>query len=403
MTLTRLLFASVHGYVDPASGAAWATRDILELLSAHGVECRAVSTGILSYEREMPLEPVLEALKVPVESIAGAPGGACDFELAGVQVTLVRTASSRIGIAPDPEEARAFLEHAERALDRNRPQVLLTYGGHPANLALMASARRRGIPVAFHLHNFAYEGRGTFGDASAVIVPSEYCRRQYVRRLGLESTAIPSPLMPGRVVAPGREPRYLTFINPQRAKGAAVVARIAAELDVRRPDIPILVVEGRETADALAGVRMDLSELRNLHRVPNTPNPRAIYRITRALLVPSLVRETFGRVAAEAMANGIPVLASDRGALPETLGDAGFLFTIPGRCTPTSEEIPTPREVEPWLATIERLWDDAVWEEVHKARALESARRWAPDLMAGQYLAFFNALTSGSECPHASN
>ena len=38
----------------------------------------------------------------------------------------------------------------------------------------------------------------------------------------------------------------------------------------------------------------------------------------------------------EAKANGIPVLASDRGVLPETLDDAGFVLTIPKRCTRAS-------------------------------------------------------------------
>ena len=30
----RLLFASIHSYLDPASGAALATRELLELLAA---------------------------------------------------------------------------------------------------------------------------------------------------------------------------------------------------------------------------------------------------------------------------------------------------------------------------------------------------------------------------------
>ena len=37
-------------------------------------------------------------------------------------------------------------------------------------------------------------------------------------------------------------------------------------------------------------------------------------------------------VAMEAMLNGIPVLASRRGGLPEVVGDGGFLFDIPDRC-----------------------------------------------------------------------
>ena len=37
----RLLFASIHSYLDPSSGAALATRELLELLAARGWDCRA--------------------------------------------------------------------------------------------------------------------------------------------------------------------------------------------------------------------------------------------------------------------------------------------------------------------------------------------------------------------------
>ncbi|SIO58948.1 Glycosyltransferase involved in cell wall bisynthesis [Singulisphaera sp. GP187] len=399
MSLRRLLFASCHSYIDPSSGAAWATRDVLELLAARGVECRAISTGVLSYERETALAPMLKALEVPIRQFAvpmdnGVAVDACSFELGRVGVTLVRTASSRIERAPDRMESHAFLKHFERTLDEFKPQALLTYGGHSANLALMAQARQRGVPVVFHLHNLAYDVGPTFANVTALIVPSEYARRHYARRLGRESVAIPSPLIPARTVAIDRDPRYVTFINPQAAKGAAVFARIAAELSLRRPEIPFLVVEGRRSADGLAEVKLDLSALRNLNRLPNVSDPRAIYRLTRILLAPSLVRETFGRVASEAMANGIPVLASDRGSLPETLGDAGFVLTIPERCTPTSDAVPTAHEVAPWVATIERLWDDPEWEATHQERARVEARRWDPDFLANQYLSFFTSHVS---------
>jgi hypothetical protein len=42
-------------------------------------------------------------------------------------------------------------------------------------------------------------------------------------------------------------------------------------------------------------------------------------------------REASSRVPIAAMANGIPVRASDGGALPETLGDAGFICAISER------------------------------------------------------------------------
>jgi len=172
-----------------------------------------------------------------------------------------------------------------------------------------------------------------------------------------------------------------------------VFARIAAELDRRRPDIPLLVVEGRGRANGLADAGLDLSGLRNLSRMTNTPDPRAICRVGRAVLMPSLWRESFGRVAAEALANGLPVLASDRGALPETLGDAGFLFTLPVRCTPGGGAVPTAREVAPWVATVERLWDDPAWETEQGKRSTEEGGRWDDTAIVCRYETFFGSLT----------
>ena len=78
------------------------------------------------------------------------------------------------------------------------------------------------------------------------------------------------------------------------------------------------------------------------------------------------------------------MLASDRGALPETLGDAGFVFTIPERCTPGSGVVPTAQEVAPWVAVIERLWEDTGFAAEHRKRALAEAERWGFDRLAEQ-------------------
>ncbi len=397
MKLTRLLFASIHGYLDPSSGAATATRDLLELLAAQGVDCRVLSTGVLDYFQETPLEPILSELGVPVrqpEAVLswGEMLRVFDLELAGVRITLMPTASSHMGRSPSREESERFLNLADQVLDRFQPQVLLTYGGHPASLALMARARRRGIAVVFHLHNLAYTDRRPFVDASAVIVPTEFSHRHYAERLGLETTTIPLPYNPQRILVNDREPRYLTFVNPVPDKGATVFARIAVELSQRGRDLPLLVVEGRGSAHGLAHLGLDLSGLRNLHYMANTTDPRDFYRVARALLVPSLCLENAALVAREAMANGITVLASNRGGLPETLGNSGFLFDVPTHCLPEIGMVPTSEEIAPWIATIERLWDDPKWEAEQQARTLEAAQRWAPDCLAEEYRRFFVSL-----------
>jgi glycosyltransferase involved in cell wall biosynthesis len=350
------------------------------------------------------------------------------------------TAFSRAERAPSQREGAIFLDLADQVFDRFRPEVLLTYGGHPAGLELMRRARARRIAVVFHLHNFGYGDRRGFTDVSAVIFPSEYSRRHYRRTVGLDGPVIPDPIRLDKVIAccqwsvvsgqllnapdsaavagsrtgeqapgaglhsplqrttdngpltPGASRGYVTFINPQPEKGAAVFARIALELGRRRPDIPLLIVEGRGKADGLAGLPVDLSGLTNLNRMANTPDPRDFYGVSRVILMPSLWRESLGRVPIEAMVNGIPVLASDRGALPETLGDAGFVFTIPERCTPTSGVVPTAQEVAPWVAVIERLWDDPEFEAQHRQRALIEATRWDGGRLAGQFESFFLSL-----------
>jgi hypothetical protein len=133
--------------------------------------------GDLDPERETSLDEVLATLELPTRRFQaglGESGSAevIDLIVKGVRVTLLPTASSRAERSPDPREPAVFLELAEQVFDRFRPDVLLTYGGHPASLTLMRRARQRGIAVVFDLHNFGYNDRRGFADDSAVIFPS---------------------------------------------------------------------------------------------------------------------------------------------------------------------------------------------------------------------------------------
>ena len=64
-----------------------------------------------------------------------------------MRVTLLPTAYSRAERAPSPREAALFLDLADQVLDRFRPEVLLTYGGHPVCRELMHRARAKGTAV----------------------------------------------------------------------------------------------------------------------------------------------------------------------------------------------------------------------------------------------------------------
>jgi glycosyltransferase involved in cell wall biosynthesis len=399
----RLLFCSYHGYLDPSSGAALTTRELLELLAERGWRCEVLCGPRLDFEQPESLEQILRDHGLPYE-VRGCPAGTPPFDLIcftqrGVPVKVYRPRSTRLHRAPTAQEGMTFLALLERLLERSRPDRLLTYGGDKVGWEVIAAAKRRGVPVVFGLHNLAYQDAALFHSVDAVLVPSQFARQHYRRTLGLESVVLPPPLNPARVCCAAVEGRYVTFVNPQPAKGVSVFARIALELWRRRPDIPLLVVEGRGTVSWLGRVGLDLAGVGNVHVMANTPDPRDFYRVSRLVLMPSLVGETFGRVAAEALANGIPVLASPRGALPETLADAGFLLDIPERYTPESRQAPTAQEVAPWVETTVRLWDNAACYERERQRCLAAAAAWHPDRLARDYEAFLARILAASGAP----
>ncbi len=64
---------------------------------------------------------------------------------------------------------------------------------------------------------------------------------------------------------------------------------------------------------------------------------KQVYRSAKLILMPSMWEEAWGRVATEAQFSGIPVIASNRGGLPESVGPGGVLLDPDG-------------PLEPWVA-----------------------------------------------------
>lgn len=395
----RLLFCSYHSFWDPSSGAAVSTRDLLEMLAARGWACGVLCGPHLDYERGRPPEQVLRARGVPVQSARATAGGVAytlHHAIAnGVPLTLYTPDGGKTYGRPGEAEGRTFLQLFDRVCGHFRPDVVLTYGGHWLARAAIERAKQRGLKVVFTLRNFAYRDASLFQSVDAIIVPSRTAREHYQRTLGIACTVLPGPFDPARVLCPAGERRYVVFVNPQPDKGVFVFARIADELGRRRPDVPLLTIEGRGGAEWLYRTGLDLARHPNLHVMANTPDPRDFYRLARVVLMPSLWRESFARVPVEAMLNGIPVLASRRGGLPETLAEAGFLFDVPERCTPEARELPTAEEVRPWLETLERLWDDPGFYAAEQARALRAAEAWRPEQLLPRCEEFFRAVAAG--------
>jgi glycosyltransferase involved in cell wall biosynthesis len=80
-----------------------------------------------------------------------------------------------------------------------------------------------------------------------------------------------------------------------------------------------------------------------------------MYAGARVLVLPSL-EEGFGMPALEAMSLGIPVVVSDRGALPALVGDAGLLVD--------------PEDVESIAAALDRVLGDNSTAQTMSRRGL---------------------------------
>lgn len=374
----------------------------MEALARRGFAVEVFCGAVLDVDREVELAAWLAARGWAFEARGGG-AWTCDalgtraddpphFRLAvgGVEVTVHRSPTTR----PHPTnlaECREFLRLYDAALDRFRPEILLTYGGSRLNREILARAKGRGIATVFALHTLAYRDPDAFSDVDAVLVASRFAADHYRRTLGLCCTVLPNLVDFGRVRPERHRPTYVTFVNPLIGKGAFAFARIADELGRRRPDIPLLVVESRGTEATLAACGLDLRIHGNVFLMEHTHDPRQFWRVSRLCLMPSLWQENQPLVAIEALINGIPVIGSDRGGLPETLGRAGVVLPLPERLTPTAEILPTPEEVSPWVETIIRLWDDgALYADLHRKASVE-ALRWAPEILEPQYARFFNS------------
>jgi glycosyltransferase involved in cell wall biosynthesis len=100
------------------------------------------------------------------------------------------------------------------------------------------------------------------------------------------------------------------------------------EVARRRHEVPPLVIVGKQSDQSpgiLEQLRTDASAGRIEYRgyVADTERQR-LYAEASMLVLPSL-EEGFGMTLVEAMQAGVPVIASDRGALPEVVGEAGIL------------------------------------------------------------------------------
>jgi glycosyltransferase involved in cell wall biosynthesis len=370
-----------------------------EMLAAAGAEVRAVATTASerhgradssAYLRELGIHPEVHRARE-----SGRVRPELEFVDRGIHYHLLDV-GQRDMHAWQKIIGTQFDRIFDQELHSFRPDILLAFGGLPGDIRRYERARRQGARIVFSLRNEGYlnpRGLELLKATDGILTPSQFLTDSYRLKIGIESTPLPLPMELDDVLAPEHDPIFFTMINPSPEKGLMVMARLAEELSLRRPDIPLLIIESRGSAGKLVSAALsagfDLRRHENVMMSPALAQPKEIYVATRALLAPSLWREPAGRVAAEALLNGIPPLVSDRGGLPEICNGAGFSLPIPPEITPAYRRPVNKEIVEPWIELMLRLEGDAEFYREQSQLAREAGSIYRPENLAPRYVEFF--------------
>lgn len=332
----KILFASGTPYLPHVVGGLEVNTHELALELNH----RGVKTSVLS--------------RLPLRRLEGAMRAARGL-LCGTDVSVDRRLGYDVYLSREPWGKLGGLP---------RPGVVVVQNGNM--VAIGRAFARYGVPAIAYLHGLEFDvGRRRWpepiGDLPfcGYIANSKFTAARFCQRFGIEPEVIPPVFRQERYLASG-DRRWVTFINPVAEKGVEIALNVAEQC----PEISFRFVKGWPLGlgQALRLTRR-IQKMRNVEIVERSDDMTPIYASTRVLLVPSQWEaETWGRVVSEAHFSGIPVLASDRGALPETVGAGG---TIVEHSAPAST----------WAAELRRMWFNEPYFQQLKQAALLHSRR----------------------------
>ncbi|MET0578397.1 MAG: glycosyltransferase family 4 protein, partial [Ilumatobacteraceae bacterium] len=306
----------------------------------------SVPTGIGGSTRS--LATVLRHLDGTVRILAGPSTGRFvglvrDDEALDVHLPIVSSRRPR-----PPRRLWTALRLAAFATRHRRHLTAIHANGlKELSLSLPAAVLSR-VRLVVWIHNFALPPSVLrFGWLWRLVLPRADVRWAAVSPLardlavdaGLTTEAqveiVPNPIDPADVVAVQRPDRSsadrvaVAYLGaPRHYKGFELLPTIIDALGVR-DDVEWLVFS-QATDDDLASTWRRLSALAVAGRVSlegKHPDVREVYARCDVVVCPSLL-ESFCRVAAEAMLNGIPVVGSDLAPIEALLGSdaAGLLF-----------------------------------------------------------------------------
>ncbi|MDD2357130.1 MAG: glycosyltransferase [Thiovulaceae bacterium] len=371
----RVGFLSPTAIIDPASGASQSILTMLSSLVKHGVHSYALTGTCFDSVHGNEISKYLsdQGLKLSKTKIGALPLWNGIYQ--GINMHMIYMQSQRRMTVTALEES-LFLDNAQDWLRQAKPDLIITFGGLLLDKAIMQTVQRMGIAVVFYLANGSYGKRSTFENVDLIITNSGGTAEFYRQKLKVNSINVGLFVDPSPMMVKSKEPKYVTFVNPQAEKGVTLFLKLVECAAKELPEMKFLVVESRaQLLPALQRMNLPESLLVNVTTLPRQNDMRKVYELTKILIMPSFWFEAAGRVLIEATSNAIPVIATNRGGIPETLAGAGILLDIPKECTTNYWHVPSKSELEPWWQSLKKLWEDKTYYEQQVQRAAEASKK----------------------------
>jgi glycosyltransferase involved in cell wall biosynthesis len=329
------------------------------------------------------------------------------LEADGHEVRLMERSSAEL---PRVRAARALvtggddIEEVVHEVRRLRPQVVHAHNLHPLfGWRALAAAQAEGVGTVLHLHNFrlfcaiavAYRDgrvcfrcrgndtrpgvrhrcRGSTGEAAVYaaglrlqqprlfrhadrFVAVSHAQAQRLVELGLPAS--PTRVLPNFVP----DDRLATRSQAGRGRYALASGRLVAEKGfdtaitaARSARVPLVIAGEGPDEDRLRALAYD-ADIRFTGRLQESALAAA-RRDAAVVLIPSRWEEPCPYAALDALAAGVPVLASSYGGLPELVGE---------------ESVLPPGDVPAWTERLAHLWDDPQAREARGSAGLARAR-----------------------------
>jgi glycosyltransferase involved in cell wall biosynthesis len=341
------------------AGSHKANRLLLEALARRGHECLAVCPAL---NANTPLEELFAAMAERGVALRRPAPWRFRYALRGVEVDGLWTPDLELRAAHVAERIRRWRPHVVVVSDDPRGYLLApALAAAPGRVVFLVHNHRH-LPFGPLAARAGEERWAGIGRARRVVAVSRHSASYLARHGRIAASVLPVPLFdegpPPRL---GRfENRLVTMVRPTVAKGVDLFLALADRFP--RIDFAAVVTWGH------GGEPRSLAALQrrpNVRLLPPVDDFGEILAQTRVLLVPSLFPENFPLVAVEAMASGVPVLASRVGGLPEAKLGVPYLLPILPTIDAGTDATAPEQEVGPWAAALGSLLADrGAWELV---------------------------------------